>query len=65
MDQTKVKYTEIAKKYTCGFLAGAVFCVSMAEILECPVHGGKSCQTQHIEQPYPGLATVSPSEAIS
>jgi len=65
MDQTKGKYTKIAKKCTCGLLAGLVFYASMVEILECPIHGNKSCQTQHIEQPYVSLGTISASATSS
>jgi hypothetical protein len=57
----KEKYIQIAKKCTCGLLAGLVFCASIAEILECPIHGNKSCQTQHIETASATSGTISTS----
>lgn len=59
------KYTDLAAKCTCGFLAGAVVVASVVEILECPTHSNKSCQSQHIEQPYVSLGTISGSVTFS
>ncbi len=55
------KYFQIVKKCTCGFLASAILVASVAEILDCPVHGNKSCQTQHIETASATSGTISTS----
>jgi hypothetical protein len=61
----KTKNTKIIKGCTCGFLIGSIVLASFAEILDCPIHGYKSCQTQHTEQTYVSLGTISSSGTIS
>jgi len=65
MKYDKGRHIDLATKCTCSFLAGAILVASVVEILDCPIHGNKSCQTQHIEQPYVSLGTISASATSS
>lgn len=63
MDEVEKKYINIAKKCTCGLLAGVILCVSVIET-ECPIHGSKNCQAQHIEPNLVSLGTVNGSAIV-